>query len=104
MPEHLHLLIAGSAKSHLSSFMKAFKQTTSYRYKNATGQPLWQKSFYDHIIRDEKDCEAALFYVIGNRRRRRSRRRCERVPVSWRRLGGRDAGGDYLSFASTSSK
>ena len=30
------------------------------------GQSLWQTSFYDHIIRDERDCVAHLRYMEEN--------------------------------------
>jgi putative transposase len=66
MPDHLHLLVEGSDGSDLSRFMKAFKQTTSFHHKERTGKSLWQRSYYDHVIRNEEDEQAALAYILEN--------------------------------------
>lgn len=66
MPDHLHLLVEGSEQSDLSRFMKAFKQVTSFRYKQRVGQPLWQPSYYDHVIRNEQDAQQAFAYILEN--------------------------------------
>ena len=67
MPDHLHLLIVG--KSPISSLPKligAYKQATGYQYKQQTGNPIWQKSFYDHILRKEESIFAAARYILNN--------------------------------------
>jgi len=66
MPDHLHLLVEGSDGSDLSRFMKAFKQTTSFHHKERTGRSLWQRSYYDHVIRNEEDAQRAFAYVLEN--------------------------------------
>jgi putative transposase len=66
MPDHLHLLIEGSDESDLAAFIKSFKQTTSFNYKQRIGRPLWQRSYYDHLIRSERDAENALAYILEN--------------------------------------
>ena len=66
MPDHLHLVVRGSEESVLSSFMKSFKQLTSFDYKRRTGQPLWQRSYYDHIVRGDDDLEASIDYALAN--------------------------------------
>lgn len=71
MPNHIHLLICmdtgerdgrPQAAPTLSRVMQQFKGATSKR----CGRPLWQKSFYDHIIRDEQDYRARWAYIDTN--------------------------------------
>ena len=63
MPDHLHILVEGES---LIDFVRKFKQITGYRYKQNTGKKLWQKSFYDHILRDEENIKDVSFYIFTN--------------------------------------
>jgi putative transposase len=67
MPDHLHLMIHGQTDS--SSAVKAmtsFKTITGRWYQQNVGQRLWQKSFYDHIVRDYEDWKKQLLYIYSN--------------------------------------
>ncbi|MCH7580804.1 MAG: transposase [Chloroflexi bacterium] len=66
MPDHLHLLIEGSESSSLASMMKRFKQMSSYRYKKRAGCSLWQRSYYDHVLRQEEDRNVVAEYIWNN--------------------------------------
>lgn len=66
MPDHLHLLVEGSEGSNLISFMKRFKQLSAYRFKRENGSVLWQKGYYDHIMRVEEDVVSAARYIFEN--------------------------------------
>ncbi|MCL4524213.1 MAG: transposase [Acidobacteria bacterium] len=67
MPEHIHLLVRGTTEiSDLLDFMKRFKQVTAYEYKHSTGQRLWQKKFYDHILRPKENAESVAWYIWLN--------------------------------------
>ncbi|MDY6823615.1 MAG: transposase [Thermodesulfobacteriota bacterium] len=67
MPDHVHLLIAGRKQaSDLIAFIKAYKQTTGYRFKQAVGDVLWQKSYYDHILRKDEDVREVVRYILAN--------------------------------------
>ncbi|MEX2159994.1 MAG: hypothetical protein WEB04_11390 [Dehalococcoidia bacterium] len=35
--------------------MRLFKQLAGYHVKKLTGVPLWQVSYYDHIVRADED-------------------------------------------------
>jgi len=61
MPDHLHLLILGGDRSQLVRFIQHFKQATAYRYR-----ALWQRSFYDHVLRREEDVAAIADYIWAN--------------------------------------
>ena len=77
MPNHFHgiLSIVGNGRDgslrckikSLSELTGAFK-TTSSKLIHRTGlsEFLWQKSFYDHIIRNEQDLNRVREYIINN--------------------------------------
>jgi len=65
MPSHLHLLIQGSQGSRLLPFVKYFKQTSSFDCRGETTR-LWQRSFYDRVLRVEEDLEGVARYIWGN--------------------------------------
>ena len=66
MPDHLHLLLEGKEGSNLIAFMKAFKQTSGYRYRRAFHETLWQKGYYDHVLRKEEDVRSVAEYIFHN--------------------------------------
>ena len=66
MPDHLHLLLEAQEGGNLIRFMKAFKQTSAYRYRQTFDQPLWQKGYYDHILRKEEDVRGVAQYIREN--------------------------------------
>lgn len=67
MPDHFHALIGiGESKKDLSGICGAFKSlTTRIYWKYGKGQ-LWQRGFYDHIVRNETDFFDCLKYVKNN--------------------------------------
>jgi putative transposase len=57
-----------SSKS-LGSFVCGFKSSVTKRINNirhTPGQPVWQRNYYDHIIRDEKDNDQISEYIVCN--------------------------------------
>ncbi|HLA18289.1 MAG TPA: transposase [Dehalococcoidia bacterium] len=66
MPDHLHLLLEAKEEANLIRFMKTFKQLSAYRYRQAFSQPLWQKGYYEHILRKEEDVRLVAQYLFGN--------------------------------------
>ena len=68
MPDHLHLLVQTGDGADLVGFVRLFKQRSGYAYRRLTGDPevLWQKSYYDHVLRRDEDLHAAARYVWGN--------------------------------------
>ncbi len=72
MPNHIHALLwidndQGYARSSLSAYIKAWKSAVSRRAHqfDHTGS-VWQKSFYDHIVRNEKDMIRIMQYIDEN--------------------------------------
>jgi putative transposase len=66
MPDHLHLLVAGKDNSSLKKFIKIFKQKTAYNFKTKNSNILWQRSYYDHVVRKEESVEDIARYILEN--------------------------------------
>lgn len=68
MPDHLHLLMSLPEKSEsLSKIMKDFKSYTTKIYRERMNQGgLWQRGFYDHIVRKREDLMQICEYILDN--------------------------------------
>ena len=70
MPNHVHGLITIiDSKYPLTEIIRAFKSFSARAINQARGgqgQPVWQRSFYDHIIRDEHELQKILDYIETN--------------------------------------
>ena len=64
MPNHIHMIIIIDTKTEVS-ISRVIKQYKEYITKQI-GMSIWQKSFYDHIIRDEKDYLRIWKYIDEN--------------------------------------
>ena len=70
MPNHIHLLLRVRADERgrpmvAPTISRVIKQLKGYVSKQI-GKTIWQKSFYDHIIRDREDYEEHLKYIYEN--------------------------------------
>lgn len=53
----------------LGDIMRAFKSISAIavnRHLRRSGQPLWQRNYYEHIIRDEEELNRIRNYIIHN--------------------------------------
>jgi putative transposase len=67
MPDHLHLLVTGTSDSaDLIAFAHDVKQRVAYRYLRNHDGRLWQKGFYDHIVRDREAFLTIAKYILEN--------------------------------------
>ena len=72
MPDHVHLILAVqnvgpdgrqiAAPTSISTVIQQLKRAVS----RSAGQALWQKSFYDHVIRNETDLAETRRYIRVN--------------------------------------
>ena len=70
MPNHVHLLLQIHSDSNgrsmiaptISTVVRLMKGTVSKQ----AGFPIWQKGFYDHVIRSEEDYQDIWNYIEGN--------------------------------------
>jgi len=83
MPNHVHGIIwiqnnivgaerrsAPTPKS-LGAIIRAYKSAVTYAVnalQNQRGAVLWQRNYYEHVIRDEKDLQAKRDYILSNPR------------------------------------
>lgn len=73
MPNHLHLLLeidqadTLTTSIDLSRIVKGLKAFVSKAARSlGIEEKVWQKSFHDHIIRDELDLDTHYEYIISN--------------------------------------
>src|SRR5712672_2467413 len=67
MPDHVHFLTQGLERtSDLLNLMKSVKLKTSRTYARQTGEILWQRKFYDHVLRPNETPEAVAWYIWSN--------------------------------------
>ena len=71
MPDHIHLILmiknAGGASTSptVNDIIRTFKSLTSRICKQRFGiENLFQRSFYDHVIRNQKDYEIRKKYIL----------------------------------------
>ena len=70
MPNHIHLLLQIHTDDRGRRVAAPTVSTIINQLKGAAtrkaGFPLWQKGFYDHVIRDESDYLDTWNYIYGN--------------------------------------
>ena len=67
MPDHVHLLVlATSETSDLRAFVQSLKQRTAYHYKQSHAATLWQKGYYEHVLRNDEATLATAKYILEN--------------------------------------
>ena len=67
MPDHFHALVFGlEPTSDLLRFIKSVKQETGFEYRQRHGKNLWQKKFYDYILRPNDSAERIAAYIWMN--------------------------------------
>ncbi len=70
--DHFHIMIQPTGESNFSDIMHSLKFNFTREYKKLIGlsasQSLkfWQKRFWDHVIRDDRDFENHLHYIHYN--------------------------------------
>ncbi len=69
MPNHAHFVFTLNEKAHsISKIMKSIKGFTARecnKILNRKGQ-FWQDESYDHILRNEREFENIIYYVLNN--------------------------------------
>jgi len=69
MPDHLHLLfsLADDYPKRMQDWVSAFKRYTAKKIFDLYEiRPLWQKNFYDRIVRQEESLLEMAKYIIHN--------------------------------------
>jgi putative transposase len=70
MHDHLHLLIFVADGTSISRIMHSIQRNFTVNYKKAHGLTesvkMWQRGFWDHVIRDERDFANHFHYIHYN--------------------------------------
>ncbi len=69
MPDHLHILLSLTEgyKKSLQTWVAAFKRyTTKAIFRTYKVKPLWQKNFYEHVVRKEESLIRIAEYIANN--------------------------------------
>ena len=78
LPDHIHMIITPQVAEEYPRIIKSIKYYFSkhYKFEDEIGQsvsrykrkykPIWQKRFYEHTIRDEKDYFRCIEYIKNN--------------------------------------
>ena len=67
MPDHVHFICEGLADAcDLIKFVHGFKQRTAYEFIKSQDTRLWQRRYYDHILRPNEAIEDAACYIWWN--------------------------------------
>jgi putative transposase len=84
MPDHIHLLIAPKPTLALERAMQFIKGGFSHRFMKETGSrmQIWEKSFTNHRIRDDRDYRQHREYIRMNPVRARLVTLAEEYPYS----------------------
>jgi len=68
MPNHLHAILhLQNASVPLPAIVQAFKSLTSNAAIRGRGPDrLWQRGYYEHVVRDEQDLDRIREYILNN--------------------------------------
>ena len=78
MPDHAHVLVEGiDGQTDGRIFARRFQQKTGFLLRDTTAGRIWQRSYYDHILRRAEDCDDVAWYIWMNPVRKRM------VQVAW---------------------
>ena len=67
MPDHAHLLLEGTTEgSDFLRFAKLAKQRSGAAFALTSGERLWQKGYYERVLRDDEDVRSVARYIIAN--------------------------------------
>ncbi|MDD4904307.1 MAG: transposase [Candidatus Bipolaricaulis sp.] len=67
MPDHVHVLVVPRGGGNVIRFVQAVKSRTAHIYSSLGGtEKLWQRGFYDRIVRKEEDIAHLAEYILAN--------------------------------------
>jgi REP element-mobilizing transposase RayT len=89
MPDHIHGILAidrsndrarpaPAARPHvapgsLGAIVRTFKSTAARAINRADGAPVWQRNYYERIVRDDAELQRVRAYIANNPARWRPR-------------------------------
>lgn len=88
MPDHLHVIIQPQGAAPVNRYIRSLKGRATYLlHKSGVVGRIWQRSFYDHIVRLAEDLPTAVRYVLENPVRSGLVNGFSEYPWSWDKFG-----------------
>jgi len=71
MPNHVHVVFRPMQDHTLAGIVQAWKSYSAHHANGILGRSgeFWQREYYDHLVRDERDFGRIVRYVIENPRK-----------------------------------
>jgi putative transposase len=66
MPDHVHIICSPIGKRTVSDYVGAIKAVTSKRIGTNKSKPIWQRSYFDHILRSKESITEKSVYILIN--------------------------------------
>jgi len=66
----------------ISRFIQTFKSKNGFWYEQQNKTSLWQRGFYDHIVRENEDLIKIAQYILDNPVRKGLAENAEQYPYS----------------------
>jgi S-adenosylmethionine decarboxylase proenzyme len=68
MPNHVHVVLRPKNRHKLEDIIHSWKSFTAHEINKITGGEgeVWQREYYDHLIRDQEELERIISYVLNN--------------------------------------
>ena len=67
MPDHVHVLLVPRDGGNVIRFVQAVKSRTARAYSMlGNTEKLWQRGFYDRVVRKEEDVHHLAAYILAN--------------------------------------
>ena len=67
MPDHVHLLVAGTSETaDCKQFIARGKQYSGFYYKNQHHRRLWQRYGFERVLRNDEATLAVARYIVEN--------------------------------------
>ena len=67
MPDHVHALVHGvSDDADLELFVTGFKRDSSRRLRPTALSPVWQRGYYERVLRHDEASVAVIRYILEN--------------------------------------
>jgi putative transposase len=70
MPDHAHLIVALAQQSRklgiVVGSLKAASAIAINRMRGTKGSRVWQRGYYEHVIRDDADLDRVREYILTN--------------------------------------
>ena len=86
MPNHVHVVFRAKNRNKLEYIVHSWKSFTAHEINKVLGTEgeVWQREYYDHLVRDEEDLDRVIDYVLDNP--------IKANLTDWKWVGGRKLG------------